>query len=928
MEIALLAELEDQKENAAAAREKSQKEAEEAMMMSEKEIKDTKMRRALETIIFRAQFCSETGKLQEKLIRTTVALWKSRSAWEKSEAVLRLAMTHALAKKEKEFVQRGADHEQKIAAFEALYASQKEALRAQALQEQSELRNEVSRLQGAATSMVEEAQDKADEKVKAYKLQSEGRIMVLESALVEVKGSSDGRINELEADVKLFRRKETHASAIHNMRHSMTRQELAHSEALNVAQCVHAWRAHQRHQAEQEALDSFSRFKIWKTYSDISKARRWFMAKIAAMGALSQARGEHAISMSKLKDVMRQQASDSRQEIDDLEEMVEDQGYIIQDLEDEVRDLAMKLDQASRGTKLEISITSRELDPLCIDGIPVGKVDITASVDQKSRAAKRGQRRPMIKPRPAGKAVVRTGYEEILEKSRHIAQNLLDNVKRRNRDADAGSIIRQAEDLEAKGEAKYEVHHGDPENSELAKDKVAHQRAKRKQDRICKDSLAILSSQIEARRVEPIIECGRVMWEWGRRAQCRIVQRWSVQAREEAKSAMDKAAALAKQLAFKDAEAVVLLGDLQSGHEATLTEMLKEAKGDGLRAYCHVMTAWQQTCLSLSRVHVHSCFCEWRDLTELHARLNQAEYERSTQVSALQGALSESIQRSGDLHQALAGESEARGSAEETASAMADRLRECVKGNIIQVHELSQAAQSALTNSDQLRAQNALQNDALAKTRNEKALAVEALILKKKEADRARRLEKRVESLYTTAVVALETEQGAHEELNTAVLQVHRVVLKVHTFLEDYMKRLHLAGHHAARAEATQGPLGVGGAGHGLSPSVQSRTSLMRWDERMLDQVMRWVSVKLHHAEAAPALLGQPPVSAVSMHLPPFPQGTVPSKASTGPTNRYSPLPPVKDAPRTPIGGGGNASPALPQAKHAGGASVGQAQNL
>ena len=81
-----------------------------------------------------------------------------------------------------------------------------------------------------------------------------------------------------------------------------------------------------RHQSEQEALDSFSRLKLWKNFSDISKARKWFMAKVAAMGALQQDREEHAAAMARLKEVMRQQEADARAEIDDLEAMVEETG--------------------------------------------------------------------------------------------------------------------------------------------------------------------------------------------------------------------------------------------------------------------------------------------------------------------------------------------------------------------------------------------------------------------------------------------------------------------------------------------------------------------------------------------------------------------------------------------------------------------------
>merc|ERR1712100_678696 len=78
-----------------------------------------------------------------------------------------------------------------------------------------------------------------------------------------------------------------------------------------------------------------------------------------------------------------------------------------------------------------------------------------------------------------------------------------------------------------------------------------------------------------------------------------------------------------------------------------------------------------------------------------------------------------------------------------------------------------------------------------------------------------------------------------------------------------------------------------------LSPSIQTRVGLMHWDARMLEQVEKWLQIKLHHADRTPAMVhGDTPVKPISMHLPPYPAGSNP--VSTGPTHRHSPLPPIQ----------------------------------
>ena len=180
---------------------------------------------------------------------------------------------------------------------------------------------------------------------------------------------------------------------------------------------------------------------------------------------------------------------------------------------------------------------------------------------------------------------------------------------------------------------------------------------------------------------------------------------------------------------------------------------------------------------------------EWQLLTQLHLREDAAEELRQREVDELNGLLQDMMERSEEHYMALCEMREMRDTLDENCRLLSDRLKECVKNNIIETSELSAAVESAIKSAEQLRAENVMKNKALARTRNEKALALEALVLKKKEAERARRVEKRVEGLYEGAVTALEQEQGAHAELNNSVLKVHHGVLKVFTSMEDFIRR-------------------------------------------------------------------------------------------------------------------------------------------
>ena len=460
------------------------------------------------------------------------------------------------------------------------------------------------------------------------------------------------------------------------------------------------------------------------------------------------------------------------------------------------------------------------MDPLCIDGVPM--LDVTLSASQAPSAKKKRIRRPMVKPKPPGRATVRTGYEETLEKARKVAQKLLDRrdiqgAARPIACADAGAIIRQAEILEEKAEEKYEV------NFVTGKD---DKRAQRKIARHCKDACNLLTDMQEGRwgdfpryqksllidptwlppsyeliltRFSNPREAGRIMYEWKMRSVSRVIQRWRISYELElVKFALVKQKTWELEMKLNREHAIVSK-DMRETAELLRKTQVRDTKQAALRAFSFATGQWACSFNSFEKTLTHRAIIEWQLLTEIRRKEDAAEALRHQQVSDLTALFEEAVQKSEELNMSLNQTMLMRDTLDENCRLLSERLKEVVKSNILEVHELSAACQSAILSSEQLRVENQLKSDALIRTRNDRASALEALVLKKKEAERCRRVEKRVESLYEDAVTALEEEQGAHQELNNSVTRVHQLIVKVYQSMEGFMKRLRLAGNHPGK---------------------------------------------------------------------------------------------------------------------------------
>jgi len=139
------------------------------------------------------------------------------------------------------------------------------------------------------------------------------------------------------------------------------------------------------------------------------------------------------------------------------------------------------------------------------------------------------------------------------------------------------------------------------------------------------------------------------------------------------------------------------------------------------------------------------------------------------------------------------------------------------------------------TNEQQLRAQVALQSNALAIARGEKSAMEEALGSHENSSEHLKREEARLNALYEEAVTALEGEIEVGKELRSAILHTHWATCKLYAW---------------ASAKAMDGSLSsdamgpVHGPGLGLTPQVTSSMELTQWDQRMLEKVLHWVKLK------------------------------------------------------------------------------------
>jgi len=480
-----------------------EKEKTDIIEKSAEEKQNDRLRRALQTLIFNINFSSETGALEVRCFRFMVSLWRSRVAREKEQSILKEAFLHKLAKKEDQIMVLNKEHETALEVAERDAVAREEACREDARETITKLEHEVVNLEELGKNMVETAQNTANEKVEAFKLQAEEKEKFLGFKLTK----ANDEIKKLETDIVILNTKQLHRQACFRIRHFRTVQELMLFQHLSCKLSVESWLRQYDYEKEITERTSWTRLKTWKGISDTNKCRKWWLLKVSSYLSMNIKLEKHMNEMRALKEEAAAAANEARNEIAMLEDTNEDLEYIIQDLQDEVKDLAMKLDATSRSTALTISVKEQGMDELCIDGIPMAGMDLIAS---KGETAKKTRvRRPMVKPKPPGRAAVRTGFEEALEKARKMAEKLLDRrdmegLARPVCEADAGAIIRQAEILEEKGEEKYTIYH-----ETGADDK----RAKRKIDRHCKDVYNIMRGLGDGRLGDFPRECGRCIHE-------------------------------------------------------------------------------------------------------------------------------------------------------------------------------------------------------------------------------------------------------------------------------------------------------------------------------------------------------------------------------------------------------------------------------
>lgn len=125
----------------------------------------------------------------------------------------------------------------------------------------------------------------------------------------------------------------------------------------------------------------------------------------------------------------------------------------------------------------------------------------------------------------------------------------------------------------------------------------------------------------------------------------------------------------------------------------------------------------------------------------------------------------------------------------------------------------------------------------------------ESLSYEKKMKKLACKEEQRVAVLYSKAAQCLQSEQTHLEGLNKQLLQLHWAVAKVFAGLEGWVKRMQGDEHGEIGHGLIGGCSGSDPAnGPGRLPShIKERSDIVSWDRKMLDQVYRWLQLKMTH---------------------------------------------------------------------------------
>merc|ERR1712166_625006 len=188
---------------------------------------------------------------------------------------------------------------------------------------------------------------------------------------------------------------------------------------------------------------------------------------------------------------------------------------------------------------------------------------------------------------------------------------------------------------------------------------------------------------------------------------------------------------------------------------------------------------------------------------------------------------------------------------------------------------LKREMRNAQSTAKQLREDNRLKSDAIALARGDKARLSESLSYEKKLKKVARKEEERVASLYAEAAQCLQSEHSHLQGLNKQLLQLHWAVAKVFAGLEGWVKRMSGDDHGEIQRGAIGGCSGSdpGNAPGTLPSHIKERSDIVSWDRKMLDQVYRWLQLKMAHDDKqgqhfAVSSRNPTPVSSVSSRSP------------------------------------------------------------
>jgi len=581
--------------------------------------------------------------------------------------------------------------------------------------------------------------------------------------------------------------------------------------------------------------------------------------------ALAELDGKNQIAMQQLEDELEET---HKREVTELKEAVADQDFACNQLklkcsqmEVQVRVALGELADGELATAIKLRKDKQGALNVTMDGISLNGLDIMA-----------------ISP-PRQKLLSPIEARRRREESREVAMELVGTAARWRRQVVQGrateaGLIRagRSPDAKALGLVLDTLERSAWDKSRMPSDDT---RAMRRMEEACEQASSDLVALTLLRRTELGQGMRRVFNDLDRGELIEMLARWTERARltkggEDAVAAAIKKAATDTKRALREQEESITKPYV--AQMARLQHGIRHSSIVARRTFLHGYFVWASVAprvvlQKLLNVWAVRAAAEFRHERASDSHAMQLE-QMTAQVMSISGELVASERRQGEATTML-------GDTSGQLSVMTASLHEAVKTGHLERHSLKREMRNAQSTAKQLREDNRLKSDAIALARGDKARLSESLSYEKKLKKVARKEEERVASLYAEAAQCLQSEHSHLQGLNKQLLQLHWAVAKVFAGLEGWVKRMSGDDHGEIQRGAIGGCSGSdpGNAPGTLPSHIKERSDIVSWDRKMLDQVYRWLQLKMAHDDKqgqhfAVSSRNPTPVSSVSSRSP------------------------------------------------------------